>query len=85
MALYYLSYDLRKQRNYQPLYDALSEFNAVRILESLWCFNRVNINSEGLLNYFRQFIDADDALSVSEVSVSNWATLRTLGTPNDLR
>ena len=33
MALYVLSYDLREDRNYQPLYDKLKEFNAVRVLE----------------------------------------------------
>jgi len=35
MALYFLEYDLRKQRNYKPLYDTLATFGAVRILESL--------------------------------------------------
>ena len=83
MALYFLSYDLRKpRRNYQPLYDELSDFEAVRVLESLWCFNRVNTSASGLRNYFKQFIDSDDGLCVTEVS--DWATRNALGTPKDL-
>ena len=34
MALFFLSYDLRNKRDYQPLYDELKKFNAVRMLES---------------------------------------------------
>lgn len=82
MALFFLNYDLRKQRNYQPLYDELAKYNAVRILESMWCFNRFNTNSEKLRDYFMQFIDADDGICVSEVA--DWATFRALGTPNQL-
>ncbi|MDP1676973.1 MAG: hypothetical protein Q8L88_08905 [Bacteroidota bacterium] len=82
MALYFLEYDLRKQRDYQKLYDEMKKFNAVRILESLWCFNRVNTDSKSLRDYFRQFIDSDDGLIVSEVN--DWATVNTLGAPNQL-
>jgi hypothetical protein len=82
MALYFLEYDLRKQRDYQKLYDELARFKAVRILESLWCFKRVNTTAKGLRDHFKQFIDADDALCVSEVS--SWATWKTLGTPSKL-
>jgi len=82
MALYFLEYDLRQSRNYQTMYDELEKFNAVRILESLWCFNRYNITAEGLRDHFKQFIDNDDGLVVAEVT--DWATLRTQGNPNDL-
>lgn len=40
MALFFLTYDLRKKRDYQKLYDELATFKAVRVLESVWCFNR---------------------------------------------
>ncbi len=83
MALFFLDYDLRKQRNYQTLYDEVAKFNAVRVLESTWCFSRINTSCEGLRDHFRQFIDADDGLCVSEVV--DWATCRTLGTPKDLK
>jgi len=48
MALFFLNYDLRKRRNCEDLYAELKRFNAVRILESLWCFNRYQIKAEGL-------------------------------------
>ena len=82
MALYYISYDLRRQRNYQQLYDELKKFKAVKILESHWCFNRVNTSASGLLDYFKKFVDSDDGLSISEVT--DWATYNALGTPKDI-
>lgn len=83
MALYFLDYDLRKNRNYDKLTDELKSFGAVRILESLWCFKRLNTSAGGLKDHFKKFIDNDDALCVSEVA--DWATYNTLGTPNDLK
>jgi hypothetical protein len=82
MALYILSYDLRKQRDYQPLWDELGKFHAVRILESDWCFNRINTDTKGLRDYFKKFIDSDDGLLVAEVN--DWATYKAIKTPNDL-
>ena len=82
MALYFLDYDLRKQRNYQQLYDELERFNAVRMLESSWCFNRINTTAANLRDHFKQFIDGDDGLVVSEVT--NWATQGVLKTPKAL-
>jgi hypothetical protein len=82
MALYRISYDLRKKRDYQTLYDELSKFNAVSILESDWVFKRIKTNAEGLRNHFKKFVDADDGLFVTDVT--DWATCNTNGTPNDL-
>ena len=83
MALFFLNYDLRNTRDYQSLYNKLEEFNAVRILESQWCFNRFNISASELRDYFKQFIDSDDGLCVSEVTA--WATSKTDGTPKNLK
>ncbi len=82
MALYFLTYDLRKERDYQRLYDEFENFNAVRILDSTWCFNRVNTSPSGLRDHFKKHIDGDDGLMVSEVT--KWASSRTDGTPKDL-
>ncbi len=82
MALFFLSYDLRGKRDYNMLYDKLKEFNAVRILESQWCFNRTNTSAKGLRDFFQKLIDADDGLFVSEVV--NWSSINADGTPNDL-
>ncbi|MEJ2556045.1 MAG: hypothetical protein P8186_07440 [Anaerolineae bacterium] len=82
VALYFLHYDLRGGQDHQRLYDQLAKANAVRILESLWCFKRVNTTAEELRDHFKQFIDGDDRLSVAEVT--QWATHNTLGTPKDI-
>lgn len=70
MALYFLSYDLRNKRDYQPLYDEFKKFNAVRMLESCWCFKRINTNAKGLRDYFKKFVDGDDGAS----SRSRWSS-----------
>lgn len=79
MAIFFLEYDLREQRNYQPLYDELAEFSAVRVLESLWAFKRLNTNCAGLRDHFSKFIDSDDGLIVSEAI--DWATRSVLQSP----
>lgn len=83
MALYFLEYDLRKQRNYKSLYDALATFDAVRILESLWCFKRDNTSTTDLRDYFKTLIDSDDGMIVSQVS--DWAAFNVSGSPNQLK
>ena len=83
MALYTISYDLRNRRDYQTLYDELNEFNAVKILESYWCFNRTNTSAAGLRDHFAKFIDSDDGLFVAEVS--SWASRSTDSTPKNLK
>ncbi|HCF9254933.1 TPA: hypothetical protein NI610_005934 [Pseudomonas aeruginosa] len=83
MALFFLEYDLRKQRNYDALYTELAAFNAVRILKSLWCFNRVNTSASGLRDHFRKFIDSDDGIIISEVT--DWAAYSVEGNPNQLK
>lgn len=82
MALFFLDYDLRKVRDYKPLYAELASFNAKRLLKSSWCFNRFNTTAEGLRNHFAKFIDGDDGIWVAEVT--DWATRRTEATPKDL-
>ena len=51
MALYFMTYDLRNNRDYQKLYDELKLFNAVNILESTWCFNKENTNASDLRSF----------------------------------
>lgn len=82
MALYFLEHDLRKQRNYQPLYNALATFGAIRMLESLWCFKRIDTTAIGLRDFFRTLIDNDDGLIVTQVS--DWAPFNAQGMPSQL-
>jgi hypothetical protein len=82
MPLYTITYDLRNQRDYQTLYEELARFKAVRILESQWCFNRINTTASGLRDHFKGFVDSDDGLFIAEVD--DWASRKTDGTPKDL-
>ena len=82
MALYFITYDLRKKRNYQDLYDELDKFNAVKILESTWCFKKFRTSAEELIDHFISYIDSDDGIVISEVN--DWATFNTDGNPEDL-
>jgi hypothetical protein len=79
MALFFLDYDLHEGRDYQRLYDELARLDAVHILESLWCFKRINTNCERLREHFLKFIDSDCRVVVSEVA--DWATYKTLDKP----
>lgn len=81
MALYFVSYDLRKDRDYDDLYDLLGTLNAKKVLESTYCFNADKTAKE-LREQFREHIDADDGVCVNEVT--SWATFGTHNTPNDL-
>lgn len=82
MALYSLTYDLVKNRDYKRLYDELKKFNAVRVTESQWYFKRVNTNSVGLRDHFSNFVDSDDRIMVAQVT--EWAGRKLLNNPNDL-
>jgi hypothetical protein len=83
MALYFMTYDLRKKKDYKKLYDELAKFKAVRILESTWCFYRLNTSASNLRDYFKNFIDNDDGLLISESN--SWASYNTASTPKDLK
>lgn len=81
MNLYFLDYDLRKEKDYQSLYDELEKFNAKRILESCWCF-KSEATAVQLREHFKNFIDSNDGLIISQVS--KWASYNVEKTPNDL-
>ena len=82
MALYFVEYELRNERDYPKLTEELESFNAKRVLNSYWCFNRINTTAENLCNHFKKFIDSDDALMVTEVK--DWASIGVLHNPNKL-
>jgi hypothetical protein len=83
MALYFISYDLRRKRDYATLYKELQNFNAVQVLESTWCFNRYNTTTAGLRDYFKTFIDSDDGICITEIQ--SWASWNALKSPKDLK
>lgn len=77
MALYFLEYDLVKQKNYQPLYDELERIGAKKHLLSAWSFRGQNSGAcVAWREHFRKFVDADDRVMVAEVT--DWAGVNLL-------
>lgn len=83
MATYFIDYDLRKERDYQKLYDEFARFGAVRVLKSQWALRRADTSAKELRDHFKQLIDQNDGLSV--VESADWATFGAEKTPNDLK
>ena len=64
MACYIVSYDLRKQRNYDALYEAIKSYGTwAHILESLWAIVNSHTAAE-VRDHLAKFIDSDDGLFV---------------------
>lgn len=82
MGLYLISYDLRKQRDYEPLWDALAKANASRLLQSVWL---VELSAEigAVRQALSALMDNDDGLAVIELKPgSGWATKSVLPAGN---
>lgn len=76
MALYAISYDLHKNRDYDALYEVLRKWKAVRLLESLWLANLTG-NAAGVRDALKAALDNDDSVAVIELKRgSDWACIR---------
>ncbi len=79
MALFLISYDLHKDRNYQPLYDAMEKLESKAILESVWMLE-VNNTATEVRDWLHDLLDDDDKIFVIELRPQHaWAS-RNLGT-----
>lgn len=65
MAYFAVSYQLNKQKDYQPLWDAFAELNAHKVMRSFY-FVDCNTTAIGLRDYLREAgkMDVDDAICV---------------------
>lgn len=80
MALYFLDYDLRKQKDYDTLYAELKRLGAVRHLKSAWSLKQDKPGmSVTIRDHIKKFIDKDDGLMVAEVT--DWAGVALDGKP----
>jgi hypothetical protein len=82
MSLYFVTYELRKDRDYDEIIEELEKFNATRVLNSHWCLKKENTSSVDLRDHFKNYIDSDDGLIVSKST--DWASLRTKSTPKNI-
>jgi hypothetical protein len=74
MTLYIISYDQHRDRDYTPIWTKLRQWNAVRLLESLWL---ANLNGEigAIRDELRNVTRNEDSLAVIELKAgSSWAT-----------
>lgn len=72
MSAYIVSYDLRKQRDYESLYEALKSYwTYAKVLESLWVVVSWKTAIE-IRNHLSWYVDEDDWLIVIK-SGREWA------------
>jgi CRISPR/Cas system-associated endoribonuclease Cas2 len=64
MALYGITYDLIKRKDYPKLWEALENLGAIRSLRSFWLANLENDDPQEVVTHLTQFIDNDDKLMV---------------------
>ncbi|MBB3020673.1 CRISPR/Cas system-associated endoribonuclease Cas2 [Microvirga lupini] len=66
MGLYLVSYDLREERNYDPLYECLAAWNASRLLKSVWLV-KLDASAAAIRDHLNMLIDSDDGTAVIEL------------------
>lgn len=75
-ALYLMTYDLHRQRDYTRLYDLMDTFKAERLLESVWVAY-LRGPAETIRDLMVETLDGDDSVAVIEVKPgSEWASTR---------
>ncbi|MBD3329598.1 hypothetical protein GF357_03835 [Candidatus Dojkabacteria bacterium] len=63
---YIISYDLRNQRDYEDLYDALKAFSGSRkVLESVWLVESSKTRKE-VADSLLDYLDSDDGIIVAD-------------------
>ncbi len=69
MAVFVLSYDLRNpQRDYSRLYARLSDWDALRIVESGYVVSTNDNESKNIRDDLLDYIDSDDGLFVAKLT-----------------
>jgi hypothetical protein len=67
MKKHLVSYDLRQpRRDYSALYKRLGEWQATRVLESVWIIKR-DVGCEAIRDDLKRFIDTDDGVLVVQL------------------
>lgn len=76
MKVYQIDYDLRKNRNYEPLHDRIRTYPAwCRPLESSWVIGTTNTLTQ-VRDYLKGAMDSDDGILVTELTgAAAWSGL----------
>jgi hypothetical protein len=76
MAHLMVSYDLHNTRTYEPVWEKLESWGAVRLLESLWVVT-LNASAGQVRDALQAVVDGDDSIAVIELKEGSfWAVLR---------
>ena len=74
MTVFFISYDLRKGKDYPKLYEELNRLKGIRVLESVWSLKLPDTNTcVSVRDPLKKFIDGDDGIIVSIVSSYAWS------------
>lgn len=63
MALFAVSYQLNKSKDYQPVWDALEEIGGHKVMRSFWLVDW-DTTAAALRDYMVSVMDGDDAVCV---------------------
>lgn len=75
MSVYQISYDLRKQRNYDALYERIKRYDWCHALESNWVIVS-NQSATQIRDHLLEVMDQDDGLLVTRLqSEAAWVGL----------
>lgn len=85
MTAYLITYDNHVPREYQPLYDLLASWDAVRLAESVWLAD-LNGDAAAVRDVVLSAMQPDDIVAVLElVTDADWAVHATKRSINWLR
>jgi CRISPR/Cas system-associated endoribonuclease Cas2 len=74
MAVFIVTYDTHRGRNYQDLYDGMKKQSGIRLAESVWGVELNNSASE-VRDWVKSLLDDDDTIVVIQVKPTpSWAT-----------
>lgn len=73
MKIFVINYDLRKARDYDILYQRLTELGGNRVLESVWTLKlNDKYTCADIRDDLRRYMDSDDGLYVAHISSAAW-------------
>ncbi len=76
VALYVISYDQHRDKDYTPLWNKLAQLGAVRVLESVWLLD-LQQTAVALRDILKGVTKNEDSLLVIQVFTNSaWATLQ---------
>lgn len=82
MAVYFICYDLVKDKDYTKLTDELENMGAFRVILSDWCVELDNTTCKEIKTHLLDYIDEDDRLLVvKKGSAPAWSTHNALHNP----